>query len=44
MKTEVEVDRNMKVMKDLLAEESGYSLRQAFKSADVNNTGFLTTS
>ena len=42
MKVEVELERNLKVMKELLSEEAGYSLHDAFKEVDTSNSGFIT--
>mmetsp|Transcript_16959 Transcript_16959/g.30388 ORF Transcript_16959/g.30388 Transcript_16959/m.30388 type:complete len:689 (-) Transcript_16959:112-2178(-) len=42
MKTEVSVERTLKVMKELLAEDPGHSLRDAFRQADSNRSGYLT--
>lgn len=42
MRTEVEANRNISVMKDLLAEELGDNFYRSFRRADVSRDGFLT--
>ncbi len=42
MKTEIDIERGLKVTRDLLSEQSGFSLHDAFRDADTKRAGHLS--